>query len=91
VAGLEAETRAVGISEGNEPNVSEEDQRAISDCEHCQLLSEFHKLTTLYVVSHGSSTLAGFLAEQLITANLSGTIRAICPGTRICRRCESPA
>jgi hypothetical protein len=88
VAGLEAETRAVGISDGKESSVSEEDQQAISDCEHCQLLSGFHKLTSLYVAAHGSATLAGFLAEQLITADLSGTVRAICLGTRICRRCE---
>jgi hypothetical protein len=91
VAGLEAETRAVGISEGKEANVSEEDQQAISDCEYCQLLSGFRELTSLYVASHGSSTLAGFLAEQLVPANLSGAVRAICFRTRICRRCESPA
>jgi len=32
VAGLEAETRAVGISEGKETHLSEEDQQAINDC-----------------------------------------------------------
>jgi hypothetical protein len=91
VAGLEAETRAVGINDGKESSVSEEDHQAISDCEHCQILFGFHMLMSFYVASHGSSTLAGFLAEQLVTANLSGAVRAICFGTRICRRCESPA
>lgn len=101
VAGLEAETKAVGLSDrdenSQEEGLSEEDQQAMSDCEsgsETRLNFICYSLVELinpirYRVLNASSAPPIFPAKQLFPAHLPRTVRALGLGTGIGGCCTS--